>query len=86
MEIKIKGIYKHFKGDYYLIEDIAIHSETGEKLVIYRALYGDANLYVRPYSMFLEKVDKIKYPDVDQDYRFELQKIDSVREKCKSKY
>jgi len=81
MEIKVKGIYKHFKGDYYLIEDIAIHSETEEKLIIYRALYGDTKLYARPYNMFFEKVDKTKYPDIKQEYRFELQEIGSVREK-----
>lgn len=79
MEVKVKGIYKHFKGDYYLVEDIAIHSETNEKLVIYRSLYGESELYARPYDMFLEKVDKVKYPDVVQEYRFELQNIKSVK-------
>ena len=77
MEPKIKGIYKHFKGDYYIVEDMAIHSETGEKYVIYRALYGENTLYIRPYDMFLSKVDKQKYPEVEQVYRFELQTIES---------
>lgn len=77
MEIKIKGIYKHFKGNLYIVEDIAIHSETDEKYVVYRALYGDNLLYIRPYDMFIEKVDKNKYPNVEQEYRFELQNIKS---------
>lgn len=77
MEVKINGVYRHFKGDYYLVLDVAIHSETDEKLVIYRALYGDNKLYARPYSMFFEKVDKTKYPNVEQEYRFELQDIKS---------
>jgi len=78
MEIRIKGIYKHFKGDYYIVEDIAIHSEEREKLVIYRQLYGNNELYARPYEMFKEKVDKLKYPDIEQEYRFELQNIKSI--------
>ncbi len=77
MEVRIKGIYRHFKGDLYLLEDIAIHSETGEKMVIYRKLYGDCGLYVRPYDMFCQRVDKAKYPEAQQEYRFELQEVKS---------
>lgn len=78
-QIKINGIYKHFKGDYYLLVDVAKHSETGEDYAVYRKLYEDCALWVRPLEMFLEEVDHEKYPEVEQEYRFQLQDVKSVR-------
>lgn len=79
-EVKINRIYKHFKGDYSLVVDIANDSETKEKYVVYRRLYGDGDLWIRPLDMFLSEVDHDKYPNVKQKYRFELQEIKSVVE------
>ena len=72
MEVKIKGIYKHFKGDYYIVEDIATDSETLEKMVVYRGLYEGGKLWVRPYDNFIEKTK-------DNMPRFEYISVQSKR-------
>lgn len=76
MEVIKNRVYRHFKGDYYIVVDIAIDSETSEDVVIYRSLYEDGKLYTRLYSSFTSLVDKQKYPNVLQKYRFELQEIE----------
>ena len=71
-EIVKGGLYRHFKGMYYYVLDVATHSETGEKLVVYQKLYDERDLYVRPLEMFCSDVDRDKYPDVKQQKRFQL--------------
>ena len=72
-------IFKHFKGDLYLVEDFVTHSETQEKMVLYRALYGNCDLFVRPYDMFIEEVPSNKVNPTNQKYRFEEIKVESVK-------
>lgn len=79
--IRVGDIVQHFKRQYvspesskylYKILAFAQHSETGEKLVIYQGLYSPYKVCARPYEMFISEVDKIKYPDVKQHFRFEI--------------
>ncbi len=72
MEVKVKGIYRHFKGDYYIVEDIGYDAETEEKVVIYRGLYEGARLWVRPYDNFIGKTK-------DNKPRFEYISVQSKR-------
>ena len=80
-ELVVGGIYRHFKGDYYLVEAMARDCETAEPVVLYRQLYGKGELWVRLHSDFMKETDHQKYPDVQQKYRFELVKAESVRNK-----
>ena len=80
-KLVIHGIYKHFNGDYYLVEDVAKDVETLNDMVVYRKLYEDGALWVRTIDSFLGEVNHEKYPNVKQKYRLELQEIESVNKK-----
>lgn len=69
--VEVGKCYHHFKGNNYKVIAIAKDSETLEEVVVYQALYGNGDIWVRKLSDFASKVDKEKYPDIEQEYRFE---------------
>lgn len=76
-QVKIGKVYRHFKGNYYFIEDVALDSETQERVVIYKPIYdrNDSRIWVRKESMFLEEIDSTRKDNITgQKYRFELAK------------
>ena len=72
MDIEAGQVYRHFKGGIYKVITLARHTETGADMVIYRDVYGSHETYARPREMFESSVDKAKYPEAEQDMRFEL--------------
>ena len=76
MVVTVGKTYRHFKGKEYKVLLIAKDSETLDDIVVYEALYGDHLIWARPYDLFTSKVDHEKYPDCNQEYRFE--QIDQV--------
>lgn len=73
MNVLVGRIYRHYKGNYYLVESIATHSESGEQMVVYKALYGDGKIWVRPYESFVQELES-----KNQKHRFELQEIEDI--------
>ena len=72
MDIVINGIYKHFKGHIYKVLYVAKDSETLDDVVVYQDTTDEHKIWVRKKDMFLSKVDRNKYPNIEQEYRFEL--------------
>lgn len=74
-QVKIGKVYRHFKGNYYFVEDVALDSETKERMVIYKPIYdrNDSKIWVRREAMFLEEIDTSRKDNIiGQKYRFEL--------------
>lgn len=69
------GVYRHFKGGLYVLEEIAYDADTQGRVVLYRALYGEHRLWARPFEDFFAELDRAKYPQAQQKYRFELQDL-----------
>lgn len=78
--------YRHFKGDRYQVLAIAVHTETGEEMVVYQGLYGEHPVYVRPLQMFVSKVDKERFPNIEQEYRFELEEETAVADQTEQSH
>lgn len=84
MEPKAFEIYRHFKGNLYQIIALAEEEGTGKMLVVYQGLYAPFKVYARPLSEFLERLDRVKYPNTAQEYRFErvadIEAVGTLRE------
>ena len=78
-DLELDRVYRHYKGDEYLVVDVARHSETGEEMVVYRALYGEGQLWVRPLAMFFDELEDEKVLKYGQRRRFELVEKRSVK-------
>ena len=70
--VVVGGVYRHFKGGEYMVIGVAEHTTAREKLVVYMPMSEVVHTWARPWAEFLSKVDREKYPDAQQDYRFEL--------------
>ena len=76
-KIKKNTIYRHFKGNNYLVLDIVYNTDTDEEMVLYKSLYEDCKSYVRPLSIFASEVDHEKYPNIKQKYKYVEIKVGS---------
>ena len=72
-DVVVNGVYRHFKGNIIKVISLTTNTENLEPMVVYKHI-NDDNIWVRPKNMFLSKVDKNKYPNTEQEYRFELVK------------